>query len=134
MNYKCSSINHKKNDAFTFCQDCKIYMCKKCESFHSELFQNHHQFNLKEIKEKDEIFTGLCNEKNHLIELEYFCKTHNKLCCTKCITKIKNNEIGQHTDCTISTLKEIKEEKINTLKNNINKLEKLSLNINESIK
>ena len=43
---KCSSEYHKENDAISFCQECKIYMCNKCEKYHSELFQRHHQFKL----------------------------------------------------------------------------------------
>ena len=133
-NIKCSSINHKENDAILFCQDCKIYMCKKCESFHSELFQKHTQFNIKTNKEEKEVFTGLCMENNHFIELKFFCKTHNKLCCSECITKIKGEGYGQHTDCNICPLKDIKEEKINKLKENIKILEDLSSNIKDSIK
>ena len=131
---KCSSSNHKENEAILFCQDCKIYLCKKCEVHHSELFQNHSQINIKTAKEDNELFTGLCTEKNHFIELKYFCKTHNKLCCPQCITKIKGEECGQHTDCDICHLKDIKEEKINKLEANIKLLEELSKNIKESIK
>ena len=133
-NIKCSSINHKENDAILFCQDCKIYMCKKCESFHSELFQKHTQFNIKTNKEEKEVFTGLCMENNHFIELKFFCKTHNKLCCSECITKIKGEGYGQHTDCNICPLKDIKEEKINKLKENNKILEDLSSNIKVLLK
>ena len=133
-NVKCSSINHKENDAILFCQDCKIYMCKKCESFHCELFQKHTQFNLKSNKEEKQLFTGLCMENNHFIELKFFCKTHNKLCCAECITKIKGEGCGQHTDCNICLLKDIKDEKINKLNDNIKILEDLSSNIKDSIK
>ena len=56
---KCSSSNHKENEAILFCQDCKIYLCKKCEVHHSELFQNHFQINVKIAKEDNKLFTGL---------------------------------------------------------------------------
>ena len=133
MNINCSSINHKENEAIIFCKDCKIYMCKKCDSFHSELFQNHNKIGLKLSKEENELFTGLCMEKSHLIEQKFFCKTHNKLCCSECITKIKGEEYGQHTDCTICPLKDIKSEKIEKLQNNIKLLDNLSLNIKDTI-
>ena len=62
-------------------------MCNKCENVHSELCQNHSPYRLnKDIKN---IFTGICFRENHLNKLEYFCKTHNELCCANCITKIK---------------------------------------------
>ena len=84
---KCSLSSHKENDAISFCQECRIYMCNKCEKLHSELFINHNQFKLEKDKDITEIFTGFCKEKNHPIELKYFCKTHNVLCCAECIIK-----------------------------------------------
>ena len=29
---KCSLEEHKEIDAILYCQDCKIYICKKCEN------------------------------------------------------------------------------------------------------
>ena len=57
----------------------------------------------------EKIFTGFCKEKNHLDKLEYFCKTHNKLCCSGCIDKIKREGKGQHTDCDICLIEDIKD-------------------------
>ena len=104
---KCSLIDHKDIDSICFCYECKIYMCKECEKYHSKIFKNHQQFKSENNKDISEIFIGLCKEKNHLDILEYFCKTHNKLCCAKCITKIKTKEIGQHTDCDLCLIKDI---------------------------
>ena len=120
---KCSSERHNETKAVSYCPECKIYMCNKCESYHSELFQKHHQ--VKIDKDINLIFTGFCKEKNHLEKIEYFCKTHNKLCCSSCISKIKKNGKGEHHDCDICLINEIKEEKKNKLKNNINLLEGL---------
>ena len=95
--------DHVQIDAISYCQECKIYMCDNCSKYHSKLFKNiHHQFK-KDINNDDinNIFTGLCKEQNHSIELEYFCKTHNVLCCAKCISKIKQKGNGQHTECDI---------------------------------
>jgi len=129
---KCSLKAHKDIDAISYCQECKIYICNKCEKHHSELFNDsHHQYKLD--KDTTDIFTGLCKEKNHLIELSYFCITHNKLCCAKCITKIKYEEDGQHSDCKICPIKDIENEKRNKLKNIIKDLEKLSINLEQSI-
>ena len=102
-NKKCSMEDHVQIDAISYCQECKIYMCDNCNKYHSKLFKNiHHQFK-KDINNDDinNIFTGLCKEQNHSIELEYFCKTHNVLCCAKCISKIKQKGNGQHTECDI---------------------------------
>ena len=46
----------------------------------------------------------------------------------------KTKEYGQHKDCEICIIEDIKEEKKNKLKNNIKYLEELSKNINDSIK
>ena len=74
---KCSSINHKETEALLFCNDCKLYMCNKCEKLHSELFQNqkHNQIKLEKGKAIEEFFTGFCNQNNHKLELKYFCKS-----------------------------------------------------------
>ena len=128
---KCASIEHEEIDAIIFCSKCGIYMCYKCEIFHSKLFKNHKSLNID--KDNESIFLEFCQEENHNIELKFFCRTHNKLCCAACIAKIKLNEIGNHKDCNVCILEEIKEEKKNKLKKNINYLEELSKVLNESI-
>ena len=60
---KCSLKKHSEIDAVNYCQECKIYLCNKCQNYHSELFEIHHLYNLeKNIKD---IFTGFCEEQNH---------------------------------------------------------------------
>ena len=129
---RCSLESHKKIDAISFCSQCKIYMCNKCEKLHSELFLNHQIIKIDKKDTKDLLIT-LCQEKNHQNELNYFCKKHNKLCCIFCISKIKNNEIGQHSDCDICFIEDIENEKKNKLEKNITILEELSNNLKKSI-
>ena len=129
-NKKCSS--HKENEAILFCQQCKIYMCNKCEKFHTEILKNHHLIKLD--KESIDLFTGKCSIENHQTDLKFFCVTHNQLCCAECITKIKDDEIGQHSDCKVCYIKDIENEKKNKLKENLKILENLSVNIEELIK
>ena len=74
---KCSSKNHKDIDAINYCQNCKIYMCNKCTENHSELFEDHFQFNLNKKDNNTDFFTGFCKEKNHFDKIKYFCKLHN---------------------------------------------------------
>ena len=123
---KCSSNEHENVEAITYCEQCKIYMCKKCDNFHNQLFKNHLKSRVD--NENNDIFIDLCKEPNHSIKLEYYCKTHNILCCAKCIARIKTKENGQHKECTIFSIDDIKEEKRNLLKNNIKYLEELSNN------
>ena len=128
---KCSSKDHSNNDAFIYCYNCQIYLCKKCESFHSNLFQNHSLYKLDQnIKD---IFTGYCQKDNHNQILEFYCKTHNELCCASCICVLKGKGKGQHSSCEICFLEDIKEAKKNKLKDNINILEELSVKLDESI-
>ena len=81
----CSLEDHKEIQANLYCSQCRINMCKKCENIHNALFKNHYTYNISPNKE--EIFTGFCQEQNHHIELKYFCKNHNLLCCAACIAK-----------------------------------------------
>ena len=115
-NKKCTLKKHEDINAISYCQECKIFMCNKCENHHSELFQNHNVYKLD--KDISEIFTGFCKERNHLEKLEFFCKDHNSLCCASCISKIKREGKGQHTDCNVCNIEDIKDEKKNKLKEN----------------
>ena len=127
--YQCSSKDHSDFKAISFCQKCEIYMCVNCDSIHSNLCPNHSIYSLNNIN--SDIFTGFCPiEKHHQIELDYFCKTHNQLCCAACIAKIKDNENGQHRDCEVYSLQKIKEEKKVELNNNIKFLENLGKKYN----
>ena len=127
---KCSGMEHSEINAVIFCQECKLYMCNKCEKMHSGLCFKHHTYKLD--KEVNEIFTGFCKEENHNDELEFYCKTHNQLCCAACISKIKIKGKGQHTDCDVYYIQDIKQEKKIKLKENIEILEFLSNTFEES--
>ena len=117
---KCSFKKHLEIDAINYCLECKRYICNKCQSHHSELFENHQLYNVD--KDINEIFTGYCKEMKHGNELEYFCKNHNQLCCAACISKIKGQGNGQHTDCDICFIKDILNNKRNKLNDNIKTL------------
>ena len=128
---KCSLEEHKELDATSFCPICKIYICNKCDKHHSILFKNHQLFSLE--KDTNEAFTGFCNIENHNLELYYFCKDHNELCCVRCIAKIKSKGNGQHINCNVCNIEDIIDEKKNNLKSNINTLKELSNTLQSSI-
>ncbi len=104
---KCSFKDHKEIDAISFCPECMIYMCNKCQNHHEALFTHNH-YNLNK---EDEIFTGFCKEKNHQNRLEYFCKEHNQLCCANCLCKVNKKGDGQHKDCDTCDIESIKDKK-----------------------
>ena len=131
LNKKCSSKDHVEIDAIIYYQECQVYMCNKCENFHSKLCQYHHIYTLD--KSINDIFTGYCKEKRHNNELEYYCKTHDILCCDSCISKIKGKGKGQHKDCDICYIEDIKEDKKNKLKENIDYLKNISSTLEENI-
>ena len=61
---KCSLKEHFENDAVLYCQECRVYICNKCEKTHSSFLKHHHSYSLD--KNIEEIFTGLCLEKSIL--------------------------------------------------------------------
>ena len=128
---KCFSEEHKEIDALCFCPECKIYMCNKCLNIHSSFFKNHNTYN---INKDEEIFTGFCQEKNHPNKLEYYCKIHNKLICAACLCKVNKIGDGQHKDCDVCIIQDIKDEKKNKLKENIKLLEELDNKFNNNMK
>jgi len=128
---KCSAKKHADINAISYCIECNIYMCNKCSNYHSEMHENHQKYDLE--KNRQEIFTGKCKEEKHKNELEFYCKTHSKLCCAACISKIKGKGNGQHTDCDVCFIEEIMDEKKNILNQNIKTLEEMSNKIEDSI-
>ena len=124
-NKKCAFEEHKNIDAIDYCSECDIYVCEKCKDYHQYLVENNHNKNLRN-KENNEINKEICYEHNHENKYEYFCKTHNTLCCIKCVTKIRGSGNGQHSQCDICFIDDIREEKKMKLKQNISYLENIS--------
>ena len=106
------------------------YICV-INSHHSILFKNHH---INKIENGiNELFSEFCKKDNHYGKLEFFCKTHNQLCCSDCLCKIKIKGKGEHFDCDVCSIENIKNEKKNKLDENIKTLENLSNSIDELI-
>ena len=128
---QCSLSEHQNINAISFCPKCNIYMCNKCQNLHTELFKIHQTFNLN--NDIDDFFSGIYQNENHPNSLDFYCKTHNILCWVGCISKIKNEIYGQHSDCQVCSIKDIQNEKKNKLQENINSLEYLSNSLDKSI-
>ena len=123
---KCSLEEHKEIDAISFCQECKVYMCNKCKNTHSGFLKTHHTFDLNQKTNSQ--FIGICKRNNHFLNLEYFCKTHNILCCVACISKLEGKGNGKHKNCDICFIEDIKNDKQKSFNDNFEKLkEKLKL-------
>ena len=132
INKRCSLKEHSEIEAIIYYPECNISMCNKCKNHHSELFKNHHVYQINE--ESKNIFTGICTKNSHSSPLKYYCKDHNELCCMECICKVEEKGIGQHKDCNVCPISKIKNQKKEKLNGNINYLKDLSKNLQESIK
>ena len=131
QNQKCSIKSHKDLVVIKYCEQCKIFLCNKCLNHHKELFENHQLINLD--KNNNEIFIDLCKKIGHEKKFEFFCKTHNELCCIGCITKIQEKGYGQHKDCDICIIENIKEEKKSKLNENMKSLKELTNDLEKNI-
>ena len=83
-------------------------MCNKCSNYHQNLYLNHHIS--EHNKDLNDIFINIYKENNHSIKFQYYFKDHNKLCCVACISKLEGEGNGQHKNCNICFIKDIKEE------------------------
>ena len=83
--------------------------CNKCKQYHSELFKSH----TEDILDKDftNILSKYCRDEHHNVEFEYFCKTHNQLCCAKCISKFVQKGSRKHNNWDLFTIEDIKDKK-----------------------
>jgi hypothetical protein len=124
----------KEKSEKCFCQECKDFLSNKCAKKLSIICDNNeNNYNINNINEEKEIENSICKEKKHTNELKFFCKTHNVLCCVGCISKIKTNEYGQHTDCDICIIEDIEKEKKKLLMKNLKMLENIFPTIQQSI-
>ena len=128
---KCSSKAHKESAAISYCEQCKKFMCNKCLNHHKELFDDHQISNID--KNNGELFIDICKKVGHEKKLEFFCKDHNELCCAVCIIKIEHKGYGQHKDCNICSIGDIKEEKKKKLNDNIKFLQNLTNSLENTI-
>lgn len=55
------------------------------------------------------------------------------MCCIACISKIKNADYGQHSDCQVCPLEKTKDEKIKKFNENVKIIKDLSINLEQSI-
>ena len=98
----CLLLNKNVN-AEQYCVDCDEFFCSSCSSVHkvSKLSRNHkilprEQMPLQKIASTEE---NVCS-KHSKERLNYFCKVHNDLACTLCISL-------EHKNCSIQYIDEI---------------------------
>ena len=114
---KCSSKIHQDINANSYCQECRLYMCEKCQNMHQELY-NHNQLIINE--KQNEFFKGICCFK---CVYEQLHKGHK-------LVELNDKESLKKQDLTIEkALEEFNSifEKVSNLKN---KIESEIVNIN----
>ena len=93
------------------------------------MFYEHQIYDLNK-ESVDEILKHRCHIEYHNKKFQYFCKTHNVLCCGLCISKIKDDDNGQNSDCDVCLIEDIEDEKKNNLEKNIETLKPLYEELN----
>jgi len=130
---RCYTKSHWNKRATKHCFTCNKDFCEICAGPHSRCDRKHELYSI-DTDSKNVNFTGLCKEGNHTNKLDYFCKTHNNLCCAACLCKIKEKGDGQHTECNACHIDEIKDEKKSKLNNNIKIFKNLLKNSKNMLK
>ena len=106
---KCYYNEHSEQTATNYCFKCKKFLCETCSTSHFDTNPKHNLFSVE--KDLNLNFTGYCTEGNHPNKLDYYCSTHNNLCCAACLCKIKEKGDGQHTECNVCYIEDIKDAK-----------------------
>ena len=128
---KCYYNEHSEQTATNYCFKCNKFLCETCSTSHFDANPKHNLFSVE--KDLNLNFTGFCKE-GHPNKLDYYCSTHNNLCCAACLCKINDKGDGQHTECNVCYIGDIKEEKKSKLIDNLKLLKKFSLNIKKMLK
>ena len=94
----CTSCKSKeKLEADTFCQDCGIYMCVKCNEIHSQWgqFSDHQVLSMADVRERKVCFKRRRKCQKHPREdEEYFCSDCRKYVCFRCRVIDKHEREG----------------------------------------
>ncbi|KAL3884092.1 hypothetical protein ACJMK2_030314 [Sinanodonta woodiana] len=98
----CNSC-HSENvsePAVQFCVECKECLCEMCLKVHNKLraTKDHKTINIKDISNNLEHILKLGNgfgcPKHEYREIDFFCKTHDIVCCAIC-------QFSDHRDCKL---------------------------------
>ena len=111
LNYKleneielsCEGCN-EDDSVVVFCTECKLFLCHFCKESHkySKSHYSHNLISLTELRSNKDLIHSkskfpTCQE--HDLELEYYCKTCEKLVCVQCTR--------EHEDCQCDVVKKL---------------------------
>ena len=94
---KCDECGDDNDPVVALCVDCELYLCKVCHDYHIKKHKTHDVLSLSSISKEGT--TGQSTGKvlycpeHQKNELDYYCKTCDKIVCLYCTVK----DHGGHT-------------------------------------
>lgn len=78
-----------------YCTDCKLFLCCYCKESHkySKSHCTHNLVSLTELRSNKDLFQSKCKFptcQEHDLELQYYCKSCEKLVCVQCTISDKH--------------------------------------------
>ena len=104
---KCDECGDDNDPVVALCVDCELCLCQDCYKSHSKKNKTHDIVSLSSTTKQGT--TGQCTEKvlycpeHQKNELNYFCKTCDKIVCLYCIIK---DHVGHTHDIMEQTASE----------------------------
>lgn len=95
----CQRMDISKT-ADAFCPQCEDLLCDVCQNHHkvAKLSNSHQTISIVEYEKLPTFIKNINNKcEDHENILEFYCKTHDMLCCKRCL-------ISSHKNCNETTL------------------------------
>ena len=120
---KCDDCK-KDGSVVALCVDCELYLCKVCHEYHSNKNSEHNIVSLSDVGPAPLQKVLYCpnHQKN---ELDYYCKTCDKIVCLYCTVK---DHVGHSHDIVEKTASEHR----NVLMKIITPVEEMSKNLSKA--
>ena len=126
---KCDECGDNNDPVVTLCVDCELYLCQDCNKVHHKKNKLHNILSLSSIKNEGSAVQltqkVLYCPEHHKNELDYYCKTCDKILCLYCTVK-------DHVEHTHDTVEMMASEHRNMLMKIIAPVEEMSENLSKA--
>ena len=126
---KCDECGDDKDPVVALCVECELYLCKVCHDYHIKKHRTHDVLSLDSVRKEGTTVhpTGkvLYCPEHQKNELDYYCKTCDKIVCFYCTVK-------DHVGHTHDSLKKTASEHRNMLMKIIAPVEEMSENLSKA--
>ena len=119
---KCDDCG-KDDPVVALCVDCELYLCQDCNKYHSKKNSQHNIVPLGDVPSVAERILYCPNHQKN--ELDYYCKTCDKIVCLYCTVK---DHVGHSHDIVEKTASEHR----NVLMKIITPVEEMSKNLSKA--